>query len=250
MSSRVQAILDNQSEKPADCVFQSLLNTDLLPASEKSVQRLKGEGQTLIGAGTLTMANVLKLIMFHMLDDPARWQALAQELEAEFPDAHQELSLSQLEKLPLLTAYIKEGLRMGYGVSHHLSLISHTPFHVQGFTIPPGTPVSMTSIFMHDNPDVFPEPRSFRPERWMGNPDDRRTQERGFVAFSKGTRMCLGIHLAWAEIYIVIATVVRKYSLELYETTIEDVKMAHDLFDPAPSVDSNGLRVMVTGRNK
>nr|DAD54578.1 TPA_asm: putative tryptophan 6-hydroxylase [Fusarium equiseti] len=248
MSLNVQSLIskrhDDHSSSAKSCVFEALLRSKL-PASEKTVDRLKGEGQTLIGAGTLTTANVLKHVVFHTLDNPDRLHALAAELEAEFPDPNEDVSLDRLERLPLLTAYIKEALRLGYGVTHRLQLLADEPLHCNGMIIPPRTPVGMTSIFMHDDPTVFPNPREFDPDRWLGEVEDRRHLERCFVPFSKGTRMCLGMHLAWAEIYIVIATVFRSYSFQLHDTDRSHIEMAHDFFDPAPKLDSKGLRVTV-----
>lgn len=54
------------------------------------------------------------------------------------------------------------------------------------------TPVGMTSIFMHHNEDIFPNSQSFIPERWM-DPEQRKTLEKYLVAFSKGSRQCIGI---------------------------------------------------------
>ncbi|KAI2629319.1 putative cytochrome P450 [Hypomontagnella submonticulosa] len=248
MSTHVQSLIDNRGRDVAlpstTCVFDGLLQSKL-PSEEKTVQRLKGEGQTLIGAGTLTTANVLKTVVFHTLDDPARLDAVVAELQAEFPDPKEPVSLHRLEKLPLLTAYITEGLRLAYGVTHRLQLLSDEPLHFNGVQIPPRTPVGMTSIFMHDNPVVFPEPRAFRPERWAGPPETQHLLRRHYVPFSKGTRMCLGMHLAWAEIYIVLGTLFRSYELSLSGTRRDDVEMAHDFFDPVPKLDSKGLRVRV-----
>lgn len=263
MKSHIQALVDKpqhdaSGHKKKASVFSALLESKL-PAYEKTVKRLKGEGQTLIGAGTLTTANVLKTVVYHTLVDPKRLRALILELETEFPtDSHTDeelptpFTLRRLEKLPLLTAYITEALRLAYGVTHRLQLLSDEPLCAAGRVIPPRTPVGMTSIFMHDDPDVFPEPRAFRPERWLPQPgepaEERLRRNRHFVPFSKGTRMCLGMHLAWAEIYMVLATLLRSYSFSLFETAREDIEMAHDFFDPSPKLDSRGLRVVVKKR--
>jgi cytochrome P450 len=50
----------------------------------------------------------------------------------------------------------------------------------------------MTGVFMHHNEDIFPDSQSFIPERWM-DPDQRKYLERYMVAFSKGSRQCIGI---------------------------------------------------------
>jgi cytochrome P450 len=248
MSTHIQRLTEvERKNNPQECVFDSLLTSELLPPHERSVSRLKGEGQTLIGAGTLTTAHALKTIVFHTLNNPDLYRALVQELVDAFPSAHEPLPLSRLEKLPLLTAYITEGLRLAYGVSHRLQLLCQEELRVGDHLIPPGTPVGMSSVFMHNNPDVFPSPRTFDPGRWL-DPEMYQQRNRHLVPFSKGTRMCLGMHLAWAELYMVLATVFRRYSVELHDTTVADVEMEHDFFDPMPKVESEGLRVLIRHR--
>ncbi|KAJ0416599.1 hypothetical protein BJY00DRAFT_316716 [Aspergillus carlsbadensis] len=255
MSRQIQPLADRkqigQSSHPLT-VFDTLLVGDLPPA-EKTVTRLKGEGQTLIGAGTLTTGNALKTIVFHVLDNPNILHNLRAELDTALsttdpltmPDP-----TTQLERLPYLTACINEGLRLAYGVTHRLQLIAEEPLQCCGMEIPAGTPVGMTSIFMHDNPAVFPSPRTFRPERWLEMDSETRgkVMGRNFVPFSKGSRMCLGMHLAYAELYLVLATVFRRYEVEMAGVTREDIDMAHDFFDPAPKRDAKGLIVRLRKR--
>ena len=56
--------------------------------------------------------------------------------------------------------------------------------------------------------------------------------------------------MAHAELYPTIARMFRKYELELFETTIEDIKMAHDFFAPVPRLDSKGVRISIVGEVK
>lgn len=51
--------------------------------------------------------------------------------------------------------------------------------------------------------------------------------------------------LAYAELYLTLANLVRRFDPELFETTVEDVKMAHDFFTPVPRLDSKGVRIRV-----
>lgn len=251
MSSQIQKVLDKRKNPDhhttQSSVFDTLLASNL-PAAERSIDRLKGEGQTLIGAGTLTTGHALKTIIFHLLDNPSFLKRVLEELDSAPPHSKTPLKLREVERLPFLTACVTEGLRLAYGVTHRLQLIApqeELVFH--DMRIPPGTPVGMTSIFMHDNPEVFPEPREFRPERWLEQ-KSRLHLARNFVAFSKGTRMCLGMHLAYAELHLTVATVFEHYILELFETSREDIDMAHDFFDPSPKLDSKGLRVQIRKR--
>lgn len=45
--------------------------------------------------------------------------------------------------------------------------------------------------------------------------------------------------------YLTLANIVRRFDLELFETTVEDVKMAHDFFVAVPRLDSKGVRILV-----
>ncbi len=63
----------------------------------------------------------------------------------------------------------------------------------------------------HHYETVFPDPEVFDPTRWMGSPDDVRTRERYLVAFSKGSRGCVGQNLAMCELYCTLAAVFRRF---------------------------------------
>ena len=58
------------------------------------------------------------------------------------------------------------------------------------------------------------------PERFMG--DEAPKVYRNLHAFGRGPRSCLGVNLAYAEMYLTLAALLTSMKLELYETTIED----------------------------
>jgi cytochrome P450 len=58
--------------------------------------------------------------------------------------------------------------------------------------IPAGTPVGMTTLLMHTDKDLYPDPMCFNPDRWM-NPDTRKKAEKTFAPFMKGSRICIGM---------------------------------------------------------
>ena len=79
------------------------------------------------------------------------------ELEAAMPAAHM-IPLGDVEKLPYLTAVYLEVLRISYGVSHRIQRICpDQTIRYYDYILPPGTPVSMTSVHIHDNP-ALPRP--------------------------------------------------------------------------------------------
>lgn len=62
------------------------------------------------------------------------------------------------------------------------------------YEIPAGVPVGMTSVLVHLNPDLFPQPTAFKPERWLNSKGERdRRLEKYILSFSRGSRQCIGI---------------------------------------------------------
>lgn len=57
--------------------------------------------------------------------------------------------------------------------------------------------------------------------------------------------MCLGMQLAYADIYLMLATLMRRFDLELFETTRDDVDFRYDWMVPHARLDSKGVRVLV-----
>lgn len=222
-------------------IFQALVDGDLPPA-EKSVKRLVDEGSTVIGAAQQTTSYYLKTVTYHVLANPSIHARLQDELKAVIPNPDNIPSLPQLEALPYLHAVVQEGFRISYGITSRLQRISpDQPLQYQQWSIPAGTPISMTSIFQHEDPKKFPNPKCFDPDRWLN--DDERL-DKYLVTFSKGTRQCLGMNLAIAEIYITVATVFRRFDMELFETTRRDADVAHDYFVPLGPKDSKGVRII------
>jgi cytochrome P450 len=108
------------------------------------------------------------------------------------------------------------GLRLASPVPAYLwRIVPETGFTVAGHFLPPKTSIGMSAWIMHYDPSIFPEPQEFKPERWIG--DKGVGLDRFLVPFSKGTRQCGGINLAWMEIYVGLATLVRRFELDVVE---------------------------------
>ena len=245
---------DNVFEKAGEhpTIFHDILGSKL-PGSELKTDRLMEECTTIIGAGTVTTAHTLTSTCYHLLANPSKLYRLRKELEAiEEEDAASLSRWQRLEQLPYLSAIVSEGLRLSYGVSHRLPRVSpDTALHYGDWVIPPGTPVSMTQMLVHNNPQIFTSPLTFLPERWLPDAGPSSSLLKHFlVPFSRGTRQCVGINLAHAEIYLALGTIFRPIGkggldLELFDTDRSDVDVAHDFFNPSARLDSKGVRVLV-----
>ncbi|RDL40615.1 Cytochrome P450 [Venustampulla echinocandica] len=248
----VEDILEeNRKQDPTELeaprtIFHQLLDSDM-PPKEKQLENLWQEGQNVLGAGADTVALVLTLTTYYLLENPSKLLKLKNELKAASKDKDSPLSLVELQSLPYLTGVVLEGLRLSYGTTTRLTRIAPTEdLKLQDLVIPAGTPISMSAICMHHNEQIFPDSHSFTPERWSDQPDGGKALERYMVSFSKGSRQCIGMGLAKAEIILTIATIFTRYdNMELVDMDFErDVALKHDMFLPQPSKESRGVRVL------
>ena len=198
----------------------------------------------MIAAGQETSSFFLQQASYYILANPDIHDKLVAELKQAMPDPAAIPPLAKLEELPYLHAVVQETHRFSHGVTGRLERVSpDKALQYKDWIIPRGTPVAMTSLLQHRDPSKFPDPMKFDPQRWLKQSENGRL-EKYLVPFSKGTRQCMGINLATAEIYLTLATVFRRFSMELYETTERDAEIAHDFFIPHGHQDSKGVRIV------
>ncbi|KAI9721170.1 MAG: hypothetical protein M1828_005277 [Chrysothrix sp. TS-e1954] len=237
-----------QSRK-AHNLFHSLLQSKL-PDEERRHQRIKQEGVVVIAAGGETCARTMSFAIFFVLSNRDRvLPRLIEELRAAMPTKESDVDLRELEKLPWLTAIIKETLRLTALVVTRLPLVLRNhAMKYEDITIPAGNPISMTLIDVLHDPTVFPSPTAFRPERWLPESgEEYEIANRFYVPFSRGTRSCLGINMAYAMLYVVLGTLFRRFDLRLSDVSFErDIKFERDCFVGEPRLDTRGINVKLT----
>ncbi|KAJ5205354.1 Cytochrome P450 [Penicillium cf. griseofulvum] len=214
-----QLVKDNKAVGP-NWSRDSLLSR---MADKTTLAQLTSECQGTMFGGVINMANMLPYGAFCVSQDPALQERLFRELEAAWPDPNSPApSFEELSQLPILKGVIQESLRLMHGIIVGPPRL--TPAQgavIDGYPVPGNMIVSTSSLYVHTNPAVFPEPEKFNPSRW-DNPTPE--MEKSVVPFSKGKRMCPGKQISIMELFIVQAYTFRKFHLVPYNTTFEDFK--------------------------
>ena len=109
--------------------------------------------------------------------------------------------------------------------------------------IPRGTPVSQTFRDVLLDPEIFPEPREFDPDRYLRAAEKGERLDRYLVSFSRGGRSCAGINLAYAELYLTVAALVSRFDMELFDfDRARDLDVVRDKFIGMPSREARPIR--------
>ncbi|KIW26376.1 uncharacterized protein PV07_09476 [Cladophialophora immunda] len=237
MMAQCRALISSLAQAPANSkeVTSSIFRTALNPDREKgqyiaTPNELAADAVLMFLAGTDTTAHALTFGIWGMIKRPELWNRLREEVIAVLPDTKSLASLRDLENLPFLRAVIKESLRVSMGTSARLPrVVPRNGAVLCGESIAPGTRVSFSHHVYNNDPAIFPDPYSFRPERWLGDNVDEL--ESHMISFSRGSRNCIGMNLAYAELHNTFAHLVRRFDI-MNDGTTDEMMDWTDTFTP------------------
>lgn len=175
------------------------------------------ESAAIIDAGAETTAIALTNILELLIRYPRVLAKLREEVNGVLDDDEVVAPYDKVKDLPYLKACLDEGLRFIPPTS--MGLPRRTPpegANILGEWIPGNTSVSMTIFGAHHDGTIYPDPESFKPERWM-DPEERRRMEPYFIPFSAGARGCIGRNISYLEQIVILATLVHRYDFDLAE---------------------------------
>ncbi|KAF9893154.1 hypothetical protein FE257_012566 [Aspergillus nanangensis] len=218
-----------------------------MPQHLRTSERVMNEGFSLLIGGTETTARAMSVGAYHLLSNERVRRKLREELQQVMPTPDARPTWNQLEQLPYLSGVVGETLRLSTGISSRSPRVAPSEALVyKDYVIPPKTLVSETNYFILMDPSIFPDPHAFEPERWMRAAVKGERLDRYLVNFGRGSRICLGMNLAYAELYLVLSMLVRRYDWELYETPKKNIEFVRDFETPYPDEGNFSVRATVT----
>ena len=169
-----------------------------------SDQELRDELITLLAAGHETTASTLGWAFERLSREHRVRRRLLDEIEDGGDDAY-------------LTATIQETLRRRPVLPNTEPRLVKEPYEVGGWLYPEGCALVANAYLLHHDPDVYPDPYAFRPERFLEEPPGTYT----WIPFGGGRRRCLGASFAMLEMKIVLPSVLRRFDLHPSEAAAE-----------------------------
>jgi len=173
---------------------------------------LIAETQALIFAGHDTTAHTMSFAVGELGLNPRVFQT-AQQVVDEAWEKEGSLNLSTLQHLTYIEAIVKETLRL-HPVAAGIPLISTQETELDGIKIPANVGVEPFFWAAGRDPDMYPNPEEFYPERWLQSESDQQPLPLLF-GFSRGSHFCLGAPLALLEATVMLSLLLHHFNWEL-----------------------------------
>jgi len=179
---------------------------------------LIGQTALFFGAAHLTTANTLTWTLFLLAQHPEVATQLTDELARVLHGRAP--TLEQLERLPLLNCVIKESMRL-LPASAYSHRVCNEPVDMGPLHLAKGTTVIFSQVITHHMPELFPEPRRFRPRRWQ----TIEPSPYAYFPFAAGPRMCVGSGLALMTLKITLTTLLQRHHYCVVPGAVVDGKV-------------------------
>jgi cytochrome P450 len=177
-----------------DDILSMLVGATHEDGSPMRDDEMRDELLTLLVAGHETTATSLAWAVERLSRHPEKLDRLRNEVEAD-SDAY-------------LTATIQETLRLRPVISIVIRRLTE-PVEIGGYELPAGVSVTPCVYLVHRNPQIYPQPDRFLPERFLDNPPGTYT----WIPFGGGVRRCLGASFAQFEMAVVLKELVKRHDI-------------------------------------
>uniref|UniRef100_A0A8B9ISG9 Cytochrome P450 3A n=1 Tax=Amazona collaria TaxID=241587 RepID=A0A8B9ISG9_9PSIT len=169
-----------------------------------------------IFAGYEPTSNILCYLAYELAMHPDVQQKLMDEVDTVLPNKAP-LTYEALMQLEYLDMTVSETLRL-YPLGGRLERTCKEDVEINGVTIPKGTIVMIPPYILHRNPNYWPNPEEFRPERFSKE-NKEGIDPYTYLPFGAGPRNCLGMRFALLTLKVAIAILLQHFTFQTCKET-------------------------------
>lgn len=209
-----------RGEEASPDVLALLLAARHEDGSEMSAQELRDELMTALVAGHETTASQLSWAFERLAREPAALGRLYEELDTGTDEDY-------------LNATVNEILRLRPVLPTAEPRLTKQPVEIGGVRYPRGVALVANAYLVHHDPDIYPDPYSFRPERFLEREGGHAPGTYTWIPFGGGRRRCLGASFAQIEMKIALRAVLERCELSPVGERAERIRRRSITISPA-----------------
>lgn len=238
-----------KSGKRKNDILQILIDTQKADLKNERLdnQDIVQENILFLIAGSETTSNSIGFAITHLIEYPEVLRLLREELDDLYPrNVKADFKHEDLKNLPYLNAVLQETMRLKPVAMGGLPREAPANYLLGGkYHIPKGTFLACAIYSCQINPEYWPEPMAFKPERWLEGSDIPADKD-AFFPFSSGSRNCIGKNFAWMEMRLILASFVYNFDIAPVPESIEGLKDLRQYV--TYTIASNSYKVKISER--
>lgn len=217
------------AERRANPSSSQDLLTILVNDPEMDDDLIRDQLLTMLIAGHDTSTSLLSWVLYFLSENPQIQLKAQQEIDTILAD--QTPSSDNIKGLVYLDQVIKETLRF-YPPIHAGNRVNTEDLEFQGYHIPKGSRMLFSIYLTHHNPELWPDPEKFDPDRFA--PEKPTPPSYTYLPFGGGPRNCIGAAFAQIEARIILSRLLQAF---YFSSTGRHVKVQMGAsLDPHPGV--------------
>ncbi|XP_063270165.1 cytochrome P450 3A9-like [Prinia subflava] len=202
---------DSQGNSEANHSYKALTDMEVL-----------AQAFIFIFAGYEPTGNSLSFLAYELALHPDVQEKLLQEIDTVLPNKAP-LTYEAITKLEYLDMTVSETLRF-YPLGGRIERTCKRDVEIHGVTIPKGTVVTIPPYVLHRDPDYWPNPDEFRPERFSKENKESLDQYT-YLPFGAGPRNCIGMRFALLSLKVAIASLLQHFTFQTCKETQIPIKL-------------------------
>ncbi|NWX45261.1 CP3A9 protein, partial [Steatornis caripensis] len=176
-----------------------------------------------IFAGYEPTSNTLCYLAYELATHPDVQQKLLEEIDTVLPNKAP-LTYEMMMQLEYLDMTVSETLRL-FPIGGRLERTCKKDVEINGVIIPKGTVVMIPPYTLHHNPEYWPNPEEFRPERFSKE-NKEAIDPYAYLPFGAGPRNCIGMRFALLTLKVAIAILLQHFTFQTCKETQVPLKLS------------------------
>jgi cytochrome P450 len=174
-----------------------------------SEDELTAQAAALFFAGHETTAITLAWTLFLLERHPAIHTALMTEIDTVL--GGRDPGSDDIQRMDLLDRVIKESMRILPAVPFLFMRVCAENTTVGGFAVPKGSNMMISPLAAHHDPNIYPEPKNFQPDRWI----DKAPSPYDYLPFGVGARACIGMLFAERALRLMLPMILQRFRFSI-----------------------------------